>query len=194
MRGYFGIGVERASKPMNLGNLFRTAHGFGARFVFTVDARLDFATTWADTSKTGENLPLYHYDSPATLQLPEKCQLVGIELTDEAIDLPSFRHPPIAAYILGGEALGLSSATLAKCCYVIKIPTKFSLNVATAGAIVLYDRIRSLGRHADRPFHTGGPNPADPALKGSQDRPRVLKQVQEREERLNKAWAEHEKS
>ena len=32
MRGYFGIGVEGVSKPMNAGNLFRTAHGFGAGF------------------------------------------------------------------------------------------------------------------------------------------------------------------
>ena len=38
MRGYFGIGVERVSKPMNVGNLFRTAHAFGASFVFTVNA------------------------------------------------------------------------------------------------------------------------------------------------------------
>src|SRR3546814_2552323 len=28
MRGYFGIGVEGISKPMNVGNLFRSAHAF----------------------------------------------------------------------------------------------------------------------------------------------------------------------
>ncbi len=38
MRGYFGIGVEGISKPMNLGSLWRTAHAFGASFVFTVGA------------------------------------------------------------------------------------------------------------------------------------------------------------
>ena len=38
MRGYFGIGVEGISKTMNVGNLFRTAHAFGASFVFTIDA------------------------------------------------------------------------------------------------------------------------------------------------------------
>ncbi len=37
-RGFFGIGVERISKPMNLGSLLRTAHAFGASFVYTVDA------------------------------------------------------------------------------------------------------------------------------------------------------------
>ena len=38
MRGYFGIGAEGISKPMNLGNLIRSAHAFGASFVFLVDA------------------------------------------------------------------------------------------------------------------------------------------------------------
>lgn len=38
MRGYFGIGVEGVGKPMNLGNLWRAAHAFGASFVFTVGA------------------------------------------------------------------------------------------------------------------------------------------------------------
>ncbi|MGI9417640.1 MAG: RNA methyltransferase, partial [Geminicoccaceae bacterium] len=28
MRGYFGVGAEAISKPMNLGNLIRSAHAF----------------------------------------------------------------------------------------------------------------------------------------------------------------------
>ena len=36
MRGYFAIGVEGISKPMNLGNLLRSAHAFGASFFFTI--------------------------------------------------------------------------------------------------------------------------------------------------------------
>ena len=38
MRGYFGVGLEQSSKPMNAGNLVRTAHAFGASFLFTVNA------------------------------------------------------------------------------------------------------------------------------------------------------------
>ncbi len=38
MRGYFGIGVERITKTMNVGNLFRSAHAFGAGLVFTISA------------------------------------------------------------------------------------------------------------------------------------------------------------
>ena len=36
MRGYFGIGVEGISKPMNLGAILRTAHAFRASFAFAI--------------------------------------------------------------------------------------------------------------------------------------------------------------
>ena len=32
LRGYFGVGVDGISKPMNLGNLVRIAHAFDASF------------------------------------------------------------------------------------------------------------------------------------------------------------------
>jgi len=38
----------------------------------------------------------------------------------------------------------------------VRIPTAFSLNLATAGAIVMYDRLRCLGRFATRPIAEGG--------------------------------------
>jgi tRNA G18 (ribose-2'-O)-methylase SpoU len=51
MRGYFGIGVEGVSKPMNLGSLLRSAHAFGASFAFTIGAAFDAkAAAVADTS------------------------------------------------------------------------------------------------------------------------------------------------
>ena len=39
MRGYFGIGIEGVSKPMNLGSLMRTAHAFGASFCFAIGVK-----------------------------------------------------------------------------------------------------------------------------------------------------------
>lgn len=158
MRGYFGIGMERVSKPMNMGNLFRTAHAFGASFCFTIGAPPHLLQPKSDTSKTGLNMPVYHFDSMAAAHFPQSCTMVGVELTDDAIDLPSFQHPRCAAYVLGAEMYGLSPETLARCRYVIKIPTKFSLNVATAGSIVLYDRLRCMGGYQDRPVRTGGPD------------------------------------
>ncbi len=151
MRGFFGIGVEGLSKPMNAGNLFRSAHAFGASFVFTIDSVYSRSLAKSDTSKTPEHLPFYQFDTVAELALPERCALVGIELTDDAVELPSFHHPLRAAYVLGRERGSLTPELVERCDSVVKIPTKFCINVATAGAVVMYDRLISRGRFAERP-------------------------------------------
>jgi len=155
-RGYFGIGAERISKPMNLGNLMRSAHAFGASFVFTIDADYRAREAVSDTSKAPDHLPLYSWETAGDMQLPKGCKLVGVELLDEATDLPSFHHPQKAAYVMGPERGRLSDELVERCHYLIKIPTAFCINVATAGAIVMYDRVRSLGRFAPRPLIEGG--------------------------------------
>lgn len=142
-RGYFAIGAERISKSLNLGNLMRSAHGFGASFTFTVGATYAALEATADTSKGARHLPHYNWQSAGEIALPEGCRLIGIELIETAIDLPVFRHPVRAAYILGPERGSLSPEILSLCDQVVKIPTSFCVNVAMAGAIVMYDRVRS---------------------------------------------------
>ncbi len=144
-RGYFGIGAERMSKSLNLGNLMRSAHGFGASFTFTIGAQLyEGHEAFADTSKSALHVPHYDWPSPDDLVLPQGCKLVGVELLEDAIDLPTFLHPQRAAYVLGPEMGSLSPQLLARCDHVVKIPTAFCINVAIAGAIVMYDRYRVL--------------------------------------------------
>ncbi len=161
MRGYFGIGVEGISKAMNLGSLLRTAHAFGASFVFTIAAAYERREgALADTSDAPENIPLYDFRDLQDFRLPQGCALVGVELLDDAVMLPSFRHPRACAYVLGPERGSLSPALTERCDHVIKIPTKFCINVALAGALVMYDRCLSLGGFAARPVMPGGPAPA----------------------------------
>jgi tRNA G18 (ribose-2'-O)-methylase SpoU len=157
-RGYFGIGAEGVSKSANIGALLRTGHAFGAAFCFTIGTGWDSrAARTADTSHTDLHVPMWRYPSLDELSLPRGCALVGIERLDDAIDLPSFRHPLNAAYVLGPERAGLSAGLLARCDHVLRIPTRFSLNLAVAGALVLYDRLLQHGRFADRPVGSRGP-------------------------------------
>lgn len=142
---------------MNIGNIFRTAHAFDASFVFTVNAHYSVRRSKSDTARSTSHTPFYEWDAMDDLVLPKGCAMVGVELVDEAVDLPSFRHPARAAYILGPEKGSLGPETLAMCDHIIKIPTKFCINVATAAAIVLYDRTISLGKFRLRPEHAGGP-------------------------------------
>lgn len=152
MRGYFGIGAEGISKSMNLGTLLRTGHAFGASFVFTIAANYSKRDAkWADTSNSFDQVPLYSFDKQSELVLPKNCKLVGVELVDDAVWLPSFKHPSIAAYVLGREKGSLSPELLARCDHVVKIPTKFCVNLGVAGAIVMYDRMLAYGKFAERP-------------------------------------------
>jgi tRNA G18 (ribose-2'-O)-methylase SpoU len=170
MRGYFAIGVERISKPMNMGSLMRSAHAFGASFFFAVapeaavrEARL------SDTADSDKHIPFYLYETIDELALPRGCALVGVELTDDAILLPSFHHPNAAAYIFGPERGSLSEAARARCDHMVKIPTKFCVNVGVAGAIVMYDRLIGRGGFARRPLNSraAGEAPA-PHVRGAQ--------------------------
>ncbi len=158
MRGYFGIGVEGISKAMNVGSIMRSAHAFGASFLFTVGAvypRREGGLS--DTSSAEAKVPLFEYDSPTDLRLPRECTLVGVELLDDAIALPSFRHPRAAAYVFGPERGQLSDEILGLCSHTVKIPANYCVNVGIAAAIVMYDRVLTMGRHAPRPIAPGAP-------------------------------------
>ncbi|MEG3616864.1 RNA methyltransferase [Magnetovibrio sp. PR-2] len=158
MRGYFGVGVEGISKSMNAGAIFRTAHAFGASFVFTVNANYERGEgSLADTSNSLEHLPFYGFPKLDDMLLPQDCRLVGVELTEDSVELPSFRHPSKCAYVLGPERGSLSPEMVEKCEFIVKIPTSFCINVSVAAALVMYDRSLSMGKFAERPVRAGGP-------------------------------------
>jgi len=102
-------------------------------------------------------VPWYLWATVEDMRLPKGCELVGVELTDDAVDLPSFRHPLRAAYVMGGERKDLSPEMQARCSHIVKIPTRFCINVSLAGALVMYDRTLSIGGYPARPVKAGGP-------------------------------------
>ena len=142
MRGHFGIGVVHVKTPENIGTLMRSAYAFGAAYVFTVGRR--YKREASDTTKTWQHIPLYHYTTVEDLKyhLPFCTRLIAIELIDGAVKLPAYEHSQQACYLLGAEDHGLSQETLDLCHDIVQIPgASRCLNVATAGSIVLYDRI-----------------------------------------------------
>lgn len=137
------------SKPLNAGTLYRVAAAFGGAYSFTIGA--DYSTSKQprhdeDADKRGDARPIPFLEFPDidAFSMPVGFQLVGIEITDDAITLPSFRHPLNAIYVLGPERGILQPRLLDACDFTIKIPTRFSLNVVMAGLTVLYDRRKSL--------------------------------------------------
>ena len=137
------------------GHLVRIAHAFDASFFFSIAPRLKLSDAQSDTSRAQGALPFYNFAKPDDLRLPIGCRLVGVEITDDAVELPRFRHPMRAAYVFGAERMSLSPKVLKACAFVVKIPTRFSINVGMAGAIVLYDRLVSLGGYGARAVKAG---------------------------------------
>ena len=51
----------------------------------------------------------------------------------------------------------MSPEMTARCDHIIRIPTRFCLNVGIAGVVVMYDRLVSTQRFPSRPVMPGGP-------------------------------------
>jgi tRNA (guanosine-2'-O-)-methyltransferase len=140
-RGYFGIGICNTKSALNVGGLWRSAHNFGADWIFTIGKR--YRTQASDTTKAAKHVPLYEFTDFADFRehTPRDCLIVGVELDPRAVMLPDFAHPERAVYVLGAEDYGLPPDVIQHCHRLVRIPGAIRcLNVATAGSIVLYDR------------------------------------------------------
>jgi tRNA G18 (ribose-2'-O)-methylase SpoU len=150
-RGYFGIGIQGGKSPENLGGLWRSAHAFGAAFIFTIGCRYSERRQPADVSDSQRHIPLFQYpDIESFLAVrPVRSELVAVECGQgDPIPLPCLQHPERAIYVLGAEDHGIHPFLLDACDRQVSIPGSICLNVATAGSIVLYDRVASRERAA----------------------------------------------
>ena len=144
-RGYCGIGIESPKTETNLGTLWRSAYCLGADFIFTIGDR--YRKQASDTVKAWKHIPYWKFDNWEDFinHIPYDCPIVGIEITDKAKPLERFTHPERAIYLLGKEDGSLSSKALSGCKYIVRFTSKYCLNVASAGTVVLYDRQTKLG-------------------------------------------------
>ncbi len=139
-QGFFGIGIQNGKTPENLGVLWRSAQNMGASFIFTIGNR--YAKQACDTHKAVGAMPYFHYESFEDFfaHLPKGAMLVGVELTEDAEPLETFKHPRRCVYLLGAEDHGLSHKAIKKAHSLVKFKSTLSLNVSVAGSIVMYDR------------------------------------------------------
>ena len=140
-KGFFGIGVMQLQTGANLGTLWRSAYILGASFIYTIDHRYKHQSS--DVQHSWAKIPLYQYEDFDHFysSLPYSCRLVGVEMDDRSVPIKEYAHPNRAVYLLGNEANGLPPAVIDRCHELISLPGKFSLNVAVAGSIVMFDRV-----------------------------------------------------
>jgi tRNA(Leu) C34 or U34 (ribose-2'-O)-methylase TrmL len=137
----FAIGLEHVKNDVNVGGVLRAAQNFGASLVFTVGRR--FKQQPSNTGKADRHLPVLNFETwdDYMRHSPYGWIPVAVELCDGATSLPRFVHPKQAVYLFGPEDGSICGDTLARCKYRVVIPSKFCLNLATASAVVMYDRL-----------------------------------------------------
>lgn len=140
-KGYFGMGIYSPKNEINVGVLWRSAHIFGAAYIFTIGRR--YKQQHADTTKAWKSIPLFEYKTfeDFSLSIPKQARLVAAELALTARPIKNFCHPKQAIYLLGAEDHGIPGNILKQCHDVVQLPGNYCLNVATVGSILMYDRI-----------------------------------------------------
>ena len=134
----------------NVGSFFRTADGAGVREV--VLSGITARPPRKEIAKTAlgaeDTVPWTAVDDlPAWMDAFASAggQLAAIETTPDAVDLYDWTPCWPVAILFGHEVDGLPADVLARCGVCVRIPmqgAKASLNVATAGGVVMYELLR----------------------------------------------------
>lgn len=142
MRGYWGIGIYNPKYEANIGGVWSSAQAFDANFIFTIGSKR-YSDQSTDTMKATKHIPLFHFPTIEDLKscLPSSCPIVAVEYPQAKQSLSEFDHPDRAMYLLGSEDNGLPERVVNQCHYIISVPTKVCLNIASAATVVMYDRV-----------------------------------------------------
>ncbi len=142
--------VDGVQGPFNLGSMLRTAAAYRVEHLWI--AATDTLPTNAKVGKTAlgseRYVPWTACETTAEavgLAREAGFQLVAIELAEYAVPLDSLDLAPPTCLIVGHEDRGISAATLGTVDHVAYLPQLGkigSLNVATAGAIAMYEARR----------------------------------------------------
>lgn len=133
--------LDAISDPGNLGTLFRTALALGWDGVFLLPNCCDPYNDKALTAARGATLkiPFRQGTWEALESIFNDFHITGFVADLEGVPLSDLKPPQNIGLVLGNEAHGPSKETMKRCtALTIPIETIESLNVATAGGIMMY--------------------------------------------------------
>jgi tRNA G18 (ribose-2'-O)-methylase SpoU len=141
----FQVAIENWQHDLNIGSVVRTANAFNAAGVHVVGRR-----RWnrRGAMVTDRYVHLHHHPDAAALAdwaRAERLPLVGLDNTDGAVPLETFRMPQRCVLLFGQEGPGLSPEALAACDVVLSIAqfgSTRSINAGAAAAIAMHAWIR----------------------------------------------------
>lgn len=142
--------LDRLQDPGNLGTIIRTADAMGINGIICLNGTADIYSPKVVRSAMGSlfNIHIINKISETdllTLTAKNNIKLYATALDDSAKPCWHINYPKNCAIILGNEANGVSETLLTKCTEKIYIPMQGnaeSLNVANAGAMIMYEYCR----------------------------------------------------
>ena len=137
------IALYQPKKEVNIGGCLRASYIYGVNLV--IIQGLSSMGHPSDPQKAYRHLPVLAGVTDLFEHIPYACVPVAVELVESAESLVSFKHPKNATYIFGPEDGSIPEKTLRRCSSVVKIPTKYCMNLAATVNVVLYDRMAKLG-------------------------------------------------
>lgn len=153
----FLLVLDRLQDPGNIGTLIRTADAMGVSAVICLNGTADIFSPKVVRSAMGSlfNLPICHKikeDDLLSFAKEHDLKLYATALDEQAKPSWSvnYQEKNICAVILGNEANGISAKLLHSADERIYIPMQGnaeSLNVANAGAMIIYERCRQINKN-----------------------------------------------
>lgn len=128
----------------NVGSTLRLASCYGFRQVWYTGDRIKLDGTQRlpreERMKGYKEVDLIQYDRVFD-QFARGIVPVAVEVRENSEPLTTFEHPEHALYVFGPEDGSIPSVMLQHCHRFVVIPTRHCLNLATAVATILYDRM-----------------------------------------------------
>ena len=145
--------LDHLRSAFNVGSLFRTADTARLAGILTCGYTAHPPHPKLEKTALGtlDYIPTYHFDTglEAVAWLRQRqIPVWALETTSHSRGHTKVRFPKPVALVLGNEALGVSQELIEHSDQLVQIPTfgyKNSLNVAAAGAVVVFEVLRQWG-------------------------------------------------
>jgi len=123
----------------------RSAGNFGVEHIFYTGKRYPRALMRNPDipdmrRQVGQTIPLSEVSNLLDA-VPANVSLVCVELVENAIALPEYRHPDTALYIFGPEDGSIAQDVIDRSDAVVYVPTTGCMNLAATVNVLLYDRL-----------------------------------------------------
>ena len=145
-RFHFKLIVFNIEKPQNVGILMRTAYAMGCDELLVVGKKRFKVTGASHSHRVLDWRHFYHLEEAVAHCRAAGCRIYGVEIGGSWLTETRFDHH--AAFIMGNEGKGISDASN-YCDAFVSIPQwrgMPSLNVAVAGALVMFEFQRQQGQ------------------------------------------------